>query len=671
MEPEYLEKLNRQQRAAVEYGVKDGVAKPAGPLLIIAGAGTGKTHTLAYRVAHLLASGADMNRVLLLTFTRNAAKQLIRRSAAIVRDALNVDVAELPYAGTFHAVGAQLLKEFAEQVGLQPNFTIRDRSDAADMMDMVRHKLGFSASEVHFPDKNVCLAIYSYKINSCQSVERVLSTKFKGCRKWRSKLKRLFKAYRVSKREQNVLDYDDLLLYWARMLRKPEIAKQLQDRFQYVLVDEYQDTNRLQSKILLRLKPDGRGVTVVGDDAQAIYSFRAATVRNILGFPDQFSPKARIIKIEENYRSTGPILDACNGVINLSRQAYSKKLWSKRASKIKPCLITVQNEADQARYITDEILRAKEEGVPFSSQAVLMRASHHSLKLEIELGRRNIPFVKWGGIKFLEAAHIKDVLSVLRWCENPSDEIAGFRVLKLLPGVGPGIAARVLKQLKQWPGALHIDRVDAPNGAAENWPAFVKVLAALRTPEWPSEVPEIIKWYLPLMKHDNADLRAADLDQLSLIAGTYQSREKFLMEVTLEPPEATVGPRKNARPDDDDHLVLSTIHSAKGQEWSRVTILNAVNGAIPSTKATNADDVEEERRLLYVAMTRAKDILELIIPHRFLSYRDNSPIVDLFSSPTRFIPASLNRYFKRKTAGGFNGPHGGSKKLIASARSGY
>jgi DNA helicase-2/ATP-dependent DNA helicase PcrA len=351
-------------------------------------------------------------------------------------------------------------------------------------------------------------------------------------------------------------------------------------------------------------------------------------------------------------------LDACNGVINLSRQAYAKKLWSQRASKIKPRLVTVQDEAEQAKYIADEVLRAKEEGVPFSSQAVLMRASHHSLKLEIELSRRNIPFVKWGGIKFLEAAHIKDVLSVLRWCENPRDEIAGFRVLKLLPGVGPGIATKVLKQLKQWPGALDIDRVKAPHGAAENWPGFVKLMAALRTAEWPMEVSDIVKWYFPLMKHDNADLRAADLGQLSLIAGTYQSRQKFLMEVTLEPPEGTVGPRKNARPDDDDYLVLSTIHSAKGQEWSRVTILNAVNGAIPSTKATSPDDVEEERRLLYVAMTRAKDILELIIPHRFLSYRDNSPIVDLFSSPTRFIPASFIRYFKRKTAGGRKASHG-------------
>jgi DNA helicase-2/ATP-dependent DNA helicase PcrA len=657
MKLNYLEKLNREQAAAVQHGVKNGIAKPARPLLIIAGAGTGKTDTLAHRVAHLLASGADINRILLLTFTRNAAKQMIRRSAAILRGALNIDVAELPYAGTFHAVGAQLLKEFAEQVGLQPNFTIRDRSDAADMMDMVRHKLGFSASEVHFPDKNVCLAIYSYKINSCKTLEEILGAKFPSCRKWRTKLKRLFTEYKVSKREQNVLDYDDLLLYWARMLRKPEIAQQLQERFQYVLVDEYQDTNRLQSKILRRLKPDGRGVTVVGDDAQAIYSFRAATVHNILDFSDQFLPKARIIKIEENYRSTGPILDACNGVINLSRQAYSKKLWSKRASKIKPRLVTVQDEAEQAKYIADEILRAKEEGVPFASQAVLMRASHHSLKLEIELSRRNIPFVKWGGIKFLEAAHIKDVLSVLRWCENPRDEIAGFRSLKLLPGVGPGTATKVLKQLKQWPGALHVDRLEPPHGAAENWRGFVKFFAALRAAEWPTEVSEIIKWYLPLMKHDHPDLRAADLDQLSLIAGTYESREKFLMEVTLEPPESTVGPRKNARPDDDDYLVLSTIHSAKGQEWSRVTILSVVNGAIPSTKATSSDDVEEERRLLYVAMTRAKDVLELIIPHRFLSRRNNSPIVNLFSSPTRFIPVSLDRHFKRKTAGRRRHPH--------------
>ena len=665
METNYLNKLNKEQRLAARHGVKSGRAYPARPLLIIAGAGSGKTATLAHRVAHLLASGADVNRLLLLTFTRRAAKEMVRRSAAIVREALNVEVGELPYAGTFHAVGAKLVREFAERLGLQPNFTIRDRSDAADMMDLVRHRLGLSEAEVHFPDKNVCLAIYSYKVNSCRKLSVVLKEKFPSHCKRRPQLERLFAEYKAAKRDQNVVDYDDLLLFWARMLRQPDIAKQLRERFQYVLVDEYQDTNRLQSKILLRLKPGGCGVTVVGDDAQAIYSFRAATVQNILRFPDHFKPIARIIKLEQNYRSTGPILKACNAVINLSQQSYIKKLWSERTSKKKPRLVTVEDDAGQARHVADQIIAAKEEGLPFASQAVLMRASHHSQKLEIELTRRNVPYVKWGGIKFLEAAHIKDLLSILRWLENPRDEIAGFRVLKLLPGVGPSAATRVLKQLRKRPGNLDLDRVEMPPGASEHWPGFITLLAGLTNTEWPSEVSEIINWYLPLMKHDNTELRAADLRQLGLIAGTYRCREHFLTEVTLEPPELTVTSSKSSRPDDEDHVVLSTIHSAKGHEWSHVYILNAVNGAMPSAKVTTSDEIEEERRLFYVGMTRAKNVLELLVPHRLLSYRDNSPVVDLFTRPTRFIPASLNRHFKRTVGGGSNGPGHHPRKLSA------
>jgi DNA helicase-2/ATP-dependent DNA helicase PcrA len=587
---------------------------------------------------------------------------MTRRAGLIARQALGVDVGPLPYAGTFHAVGGQLLKEFAEQVGLLPNFTIRDRGDAADLMDIVRNELGFATSAASFPDKSLCLAIYSYQINSCKKLDVVLKSKFRSSIKWHGKLKRLFTAYTSAKREQNVLDYDDLLLYWYKMLRKSDIAKVLRDRFQYILVDEFQDTNRRQSKILHRLKPDGLGVTVVGDDAQAIYSFRAATVKNILKFPAQYNPAARVIKLEQNYRSTNQILKACNATINLSNQAYGKQLWSERPNSVKPKLVSVDDDAAQAKYIADRIIQAKEEGVPFQSQAVLMRASHHSLKLELEFARRNIPFVKWGGLKFLEAAHIKDVLSVLRWCENPRDQVAGFRALKLLPGVGPQAASRVLDRLKQWPDRLRIRAIAPPSGARENWLTFRKLIASLCRSEWSGQVAAVVSWYLPLMKHDNAELRAADLHQLVSIATTYETREHFLMEVTLEPPEATAGPTKPARPDDDDHVVISTIHSAKGREWSRVFLLNAVNGCIPSTKATEPEEIEEERRLLYVGMTRAKDVLELMTPCRGYVLRENSSVVDLFSSPTRFIPAQLYRLFKRTTG---HKPRGGAGKRIA------
>jgi DNA helicase II / ATP-dependent DNA helicase PcrA len=650
MKTEYLEKLNKEQRAAVRHGVKNGVARPARPLLIIAGAGTGKTNTLAHRVAHLLASGADPGSLMLLTFTRNAAKEMTRRAGLIARQALGGDVGPLPYAGTFHAVGGQLLKEFAKQVGLLPNFTIRDRGDAADLMDIVRNELGcFSASDVSFPDKGLCSAIHSYQINSCQKLEVVLKSKFRSSLKWRGKLKKLFAAYDAAKREQNVLDYDDLLLYWHKMLRKPDIANLLQNRFQYILVDEFQDTNRLQSKILRRLKPDGLGVTVVGDDAQAIYSFRAATVKNIHCFPSQYDPPARVIKLEQNYRSTNQILKACNATINLCNQAYAKELWSERPDNKKPKLVSVDDDAEQAIYIADQIIRAKEEGVPFQSQTVLMRVSHHSLKLELEFTRRNIPFVKWGGLKFLEAAHIKDVLSVLRWCENPRDQVAGFRALKLLPGVGPQAASKVLDRLKRSPNRSCVRKIAPPSGAGEHWPTFAKLIAGLCRSEWSGQVAAVVAWYLPLMKHDNADLRAPDLHQLVAIASTYETRERFLMEVTLEPPETTAGPTKQARQDDDDHVVISTIHSAKGREWSRVFLLNTVNGCIPSTKATTPEEIEEERRLLYVGMTRAKDVLELMTPCRGYTSRENSSVLDLFSSPTRFIPTKLYRLFKRTT----------------------
>jgi DNA helicase II / ATP-dependent DNA helicase PcrA len=662
MKTEYLIELNEEQRAAVQHGVKNGVARPAKPLLIIAGAGTGKTNTLAHQVAHLLASGADPGSLMLLTFTRNAAKEMTRRAGLIARQALGVDVGPLPYAGTFHAVGAMLLKEFAEQVGLLPNFTIRDRGDAADLMDIARNELGFATSEASFPDKGLCSAIHSYQINSCKKLEVVLKGKFRSSIKWHGKLKRLFAVYTSAKREQNVLDYDDLLLYWYQMLRKPDIAKILRNRFQYILVDEFQDTNRLQSKILRRLKPGGLGITVVGDDAQAIYSFRAATEKNILGFPSQYDPVARVIKLEQNYRSTNQILIACNATINLSNQAYAKELWSERPNGVKPRLVSVDDDAAQAKYIADQVIQAKEEGVPFQSQAVLMRASHHSLKLELEFARRNIPFVKWGGLKFLEAAHIKDVLSVLRWCENPRDQVAGFRALKLLPGVGPQAASKVLDRLKQWPGRLRIRAIVPPSGAGANWLTFRKLIAGLCRSEWSGQVAAVVAWYLPLMKHDNADLRAADLHQLVSIATTYETREHFLMEVTLEPPEATAGLTKPARPDDDDHVVISTIHSAKGREWSRVFLLNTVNGCIPSTKATKPEEIEEERRLLYVGMTRAKDVLELMTPCRGYVPRENSSVVDLFSSPTRFIPTRLHRLFKRTTG---NKPRGGTGKRIA------
>jgi DNA helicase II / ATP-dependent DNA helicase PcrA len=593
---------------------------------VIAGAGSGKTKTLAHRVAHLIVNGVDPQRILLLTFSRRAAIEMTRRVEKITSAALGTENCDLPWSGTFHAIGVRLLREYASRIGLKPSFTVLDRSDAADLMNLVRHDLKLSEKKSRFPKKDTCLAIYSFVVNSGMTIEEVLATRFPWCVDWEDELCDLFARYTEAKARQNVVDYDDLLQYWAEMMADADLATEIGVRFDHVLVDEYQDTNRLQLKILLRLKPDGQGVMVVGDDAQSIYSFRAATIRNILEFPNQFTPPARVITLEQNYRSTQPILDACNKVIEYAKDRFTKNLFSDRHSKQKPRLTTVADESDQARYVADQILRAREEGVPLQSQAVLFRASHHSALLEIELARRNIPFVKYGGLKFLEAAHIKDVLSVLRWCENPSDRVAGFRVLQLLTGIGPTTAAKILDQVVG--GVVHIHDlsvVKPPKAAAEDWPGFAELIKAIQANKtWPAEMHLVMAWYEPHLArlYDNSHVRMADLAQLEQIAGTYKSRDKFLTELTLDPPDATT--RAGAPTRDEEFTVLSTIHSAKGQEWKIVRILNVVDSCIPSDLATGTpEEIEEERRLLYVAMTRAKADLDLIVPQRFYSHRQS------------------------------------------------
>ena len=469
MSQEYLSDLNKEQQHAVTHGIDVESATKAPPLLVIAGAGSGKTKTLAHRVAHLVVNGVDPTRILLLTFTRRAAEEMIRRVKRITAKAVGTQQVDLPWSGTFHAIGARILREYATQIGLKPSFTILDRSDAADLMDLVRQELGLSKKALRFPKKDTCLAIYSFAINSGKPIDQVLAKHFPWCVEWEKDLRRLFEGYTGAKQQQNVLDYDDLLLYWAEMMEDDDMAAEIGGRFDHILVDEYQDTNRLQSKILLKPKPEGRGLMVVGDDAQSIYSFRAATVRNILDFPKQFRPSADIVTLEQNYRSTQPILDACNGVISFATERYTKNLRSERRSKQKPFLTVVADEAAQARFVAQGILNAREAGVPLKDQAVLFRASHHSAQLEIELTRRNIPFVKYGGLKFLEAAHVKDVLSVLRWCENPRDRVAGFRAVQLLPGIGPSAAARILDQVEANPDACDVlNDIKVPNAAAEH-----------------------------------------------------------------------------------------------------------------------------------------------------------------------------------------------------------
>src|SRR6202045_2161064 len=442
----YLESLNPQQRRAVEHGAAG--EGPLAPLLVIAGAGSGKTNTLAHRVAHLVVNGADPRRILLMTFSRRAASEMIKRVERIARkvigDNAGIMTDALAWAGTFHGIGARLLREYAEQIGLDPAFTIHDREDSADLLNLIRHERGFSRTKERFPTKGTCLAIYSRCVNAEAAIEEVLGAAFPWCSGWAAELKELFAGYVEAKQAQNVLDYDDLLLYWAQTMRDPALASDIGGRFDHVLVDEYQDTNRLQSSILKALKPNGCGLTVVGDDAQSIYSFRAATVRNILDFPTQFSPPPDIITLDRNYRSTQTILAAANGVIDLAKERFTKNLWTDRTAAERPQLVGVRDETDQACYIVERVLENREGGTLLKQQAVLFRASHHSGPFEVELTRRNIPFVKFGGLKCLEAAHVKDMLALLRFVENPRDRVAGFRVMQLMPGVGPSSAQRVL-----------------------------------------------------------------------------------------------------------------------------------------------------------------------------------------------------------------------------------
>ncbi|MEZ0304512.1 MAG: ATP-dependent helicase [Hyphomicrobiaceae bacterium] len=652
----YLDTLNAEQRCAVEHGVAGRGANIAAPLLVIAGAGSGKTNTLAHRVAHLIVNGADPGRVLLLTFSRRAAAEMTRRVERIAAAALGETGRSgrnpIRWSGTFHAIGARILRMHAASVGLDPAFTIHDREDSADLMNLVRHEFGYSEQARRFPLKATCLAIYSRAVNATEPLEAALKH-FPWCAEWKDELTGLFAAYVEAKQAQGVLDYDDLLLYWGELMRVPELAVEVAALFDHVLVDEYQDTNALQAAILGGLKPDGRGLSVVGDDAQAIYGFRAATVRNILDFPGRFDPPATIVRLEQNYRSTQPILAASNAVIGLAREQFTKNLRSSRGDGERPALVSVADDIGQVGLIVEAVLANRECGMALKEQAVLFRTSHHSAMLEIELTRRNIPFVKFGGLKFTEAAHVKDMLAVLRWAENPTDRVTGFRVVQLLPGLGPATAAKVLDAMA---GRSAIDALATfrpPAKAVDAWRDLVGLMQGLSAQAgWPAELELVRQWYQPHLESRYADavVRSGDLEQLVRIAAGYPSREAFLTDLTLDPPGASSA-EAGAPLLDEDYLILSTIHSAKGQEWKAVYVLNVVDGCIPSDMATGSvEEIEEERRLLYVAMTRAKDALVLVVPQRFYVHNQaKRGDGHVYAARTRFIPAAIAQHFELRS----------------------
>lgn len=633
--------LNEAQRAAVEHD-------PAAPLLVIAGAGTGKTATLAARVAWLVRQGAKLQRILLLTFSRRAAREMERRVGSLLLQALGggatLPPPRLPWCGTFHSVAARLLREEAPRIGLPPGFTVLDRADAEDLMGIVRQEQGLAESGRRFPLAATCVAIHSRQANTREPLGALLAAQWPWCKEREDDLARLFAAYGAAKQTQCSLDLDDLLLAWWHLMQQPAIAERLRARFDHVLVDELQDVNRLQAELVQALSPLGRGVTAVGDDAQAIYAFRGASVAHILGFAARYCPPARVLKLEQNYRSTPAILAASNAVMALASEGFDKALWSTRPAGARPRLITVADEAAQADGVADAVLAQREAGLALRRQAVLFRTATHSAALEFELLRRRIPFVKYGGLRFFEAAHVKDAVAVLRWADNPRSVLAAWRVARLVPGIGPAAARRLLDQ------GGDIERFVPPRAAAASWPLLVALLDRIRaaaTP-WPDAFDAVLDWYRPQLErlHADARVRWADLQQLRQIAATYPSRERFVTELALDPPAAS-SDEAGEPLRDEDYLVLSTIHSAKGQEWNAVHVLNVVDGCLPADMAAgSAAELEEERRLLYVAMTRARDDLWLWAPQRFhVTQQRTWGDRHVYALPSRFLTSSVREHF--------------------------
>jgi DNA helicase-2/ATP-dependent DNA helicase PcrA len=600
--------LNPEQAAAATY--------KEGPLLIIAGAGTGKTRTLVHRVAHLIASGVAAERVLLLTFTRRAAQEMLQRVERLVGSASR-QVA----GGTFHATGHRLLRRFGPSAGIPADFTIMDQGDAEDLMQLSRAQLGLGDKKKRFPKKETLHYLYSRHVNTEIPLEDLVRDEYPNFVDYLDDIGRIFADYTTRKGNRNLVDYDDLLLFWGAMLESdPTLADRIAGLYQHILVDEYQDTNVLQARVLKAMCRSHRNITVVGDDAQSIYSFRGASFRNILDFPRDF-PGTTIVTLEQNYRSTQPILDTTNTLISRADERFTKNLWTRREGGDRPWLVSVQDEAQQTRFVVERVLELHENGTPLREMAVLFRAGYHSADLEIELTNRKIPFEKWGGLKFLEAAHIKDVLAFLRILENPRDEVSWYRILLLLPGIGETTARAAISAmaLDAWDPRAFERWAPPPRARAahQTLGALLGQLAGSTASEGVGhDLARVRLVYDDILRerYDRVEPRLADLDQLQVIAGGYPTRGAFLSALALEPPQATQD-LAGGTTDEDDALILSTVHSAKGKEWDAVFLIWAVDGFFPMARAMNdVEELEEERRLMYVALTRARDHLAVTYP---------------------------------------------------------
>ena len=642
-----FKKLNPAQLAAVRHG--------DGPLLVLAGAGTGKTMTLAHRVAYLILKGIKPECILLLTFTRKAAKEMIDRVGRIVGRGL----AKRVVAGTFHSIGLKLLRRYAPAVSLRRDFTVMDQADAADLLNLVRTEQGHAEGETLFPKKGTLIAVYSRMINGQRRLDEVLNQHFPDCARHRDAIAEIFEGYVERKRAANVADFDDLLLMWRMLSASPQTGAAVAQRFDHILVDEYQDTCVLQNEILVNMHRHCKNIFAVGDDHQAIYQFREATIENILNFTKSF-PGAHIAKIEQNYRSHQHILDVANTIMDVPDERYRKQLWSARKDGPNPVLVACDDENEQATYVVDRVLEHREDGTPLAEQVVLFRASHNANLLELELSRRGVPFVKYGGIRFAEAAHVKDLVAIIRVLTNPHDEVSWHRVLQLLAGIGPGHAKRIIDTLTvRKEGSSPVQRLidDPPTIPAASHKQFDGLRNALADcsgsddggPVGP-QIGRLRTFYTPILesKYDNIEARQRDLDTLEEVASRYTSRGDFISELSLDPIEQGTRPNSISGDSDDDILKLSTVHSFKGGEADIAYLISANDGMLPSSKAFgDAAAMDEERRITYVAVTRPRHQLYVSYCARQLNLREHRYAAAHLS---RFLADAAETSFERQNA---------------------
>jgi len=636
---DYEKELNEAQFKAV--------TTTEGPLLIVAGAGTGKTRTLVYRVARLVEIGAKPESILLLTFTRRAAASMLTRAAALA-DARCQRVS----GGTFHSLGHSVLRKFADEAGVQKNFTVLDQGDTEDLIDLLRRQIRITKAQ-HFPRKRTIATIFSMIVNKVLSLKQVLNQDYPQFVDERRNLETLFKAFEDFKRSRHMLTYDDLLVRFREALEaSAQMREKLSDQYRYIMVDEYQDTNKLQAQIVKLMTARHENVAVVGDEFQSIYSFRGASHRNMLEFPKLF-PAAQIIKLEENFRSTQPILDVANAIIADVKESYKKRLYSRIDGGETPVVVSAHDENEQSRFVAQRIADLREEGVPLSEIAVLFRSSSHSFDLEIELGKHGIPFRKFGGIRFAESAHIKDALAFLRVVVKPSDTLSWFRALKLIDHIGDatvyqilehlGVEQREFRSTKSKEGLFkRLHRFPARAAYKADLTRLTRVFCTMLEGKTPGEqLSTVLRFYRPLLKskYDDVQRRGRDLEHLQSIAKRYKTPAKLLDDIALDPTEAV---QDNAPRRSTGFVTLSTVHSAKGLEWDNVFLIWMTDGWFPSNRFQDEfDDFDEERRLLYVATTRAKKQLHYVYPAVDV-YRgpetDGTPTLSRFLEP---IPPSI------------------------------